>query len=87
MKPDQLYEHLKEVLEKMGVSVSEQNLKTSGIPVRSGYCKVKGQQRFIIDKHLRIHQKNRILASFLQSCTLEDTFIPPKVREFIQSQK
>ncbi len=87
MKADQLYEHLKELLDRMGVSVSEQNLKTSGIQVRSGYCKVKGQERFIIDKHLTIHRKNRLLASFLQSYPLDNTFIPPKVREFIQSQK
>jgi hypothetical protein len=86
MKPDELYEHLRALLEKMGISVSEQNLKTSGIPVRSGYCKVKDQRRFIIDKHLSIHQKNKLLASFLHQTPLDDTFIPPKVREFIQDQ-
>jgi hypothetical protein len=86
MKPDQLYEHLKALLEKMGIIVSEQNFKTSGIPVRSGYCKVKDQKRFIIDKHLSIHQKNKLLAIFLHQYPLEDSFIPPKVREFIQDQ-
>ena len=32
-------------------------------------------------------KKDRILGSFLNSRPLDDTFIPPKVREFIQSQK
>ncbi len=65
MKPQQIYHDMKEVAEKLGVIVSEQNFRTAGIKVKSGLCKVKGKNLFIIDKHKSIHEKNEILASCL----------------------
>jgi hypothetical protein len=57
MKPDQLYQELKDLAERMQITVSEQNLKTSGIKVQSGLCSVKGQNLFIMDKHKSVHKK------------------------------
>jgi hypothetical protein len=42
MKPEYLYQELKDLAEKMAVTVSEQNLRTAGIKVKSGLCTVKG---------------------------------------------
>ena len=87
MKPEQMVEHLKELAEKLGIDVSEQNFATAGVPVRSGYCKVKEQQRFIIDKHLTPQKKAKLLAAFLSRCPIENIFVLPKVREFLESNK
>jgi hypothetical protein len=84
MKPDQLYQELKDLAERLQVTVSEQNLKTSGIKVQSGLCTVKGQNLFIIDKHKSVQKKIRILAAQLASIPHEDLYIIPTVRELLE---
>ena len=84
MKPDQLYQELKDLAERMLITVCEQNLKTSGIKVQSGLCTVKGQNLFIIDKHKSVQKKIRILAAQLASIPHEDLYIIPTVRELLE---
>jgi hypothetical protein len=83
MKPVQLYQDMKEIAEKLGVTVSEQNFRKTGIKIESGICKVKGRKLFIIDKNRSIHKKNEILASFLSKMPHEDVYVIPAVRELI----
>lgn len=84
MKPEQLYRHLIELAEKLNITVSEQNLRnTPGIKVKSGYCIVKGNQMFIMDKHRNIRDKTAILAAFLSKSALEDIYVVPAVRDVL----
>ena len=84
MKPDQIYQHLKELSEKLGIEVSEQNLKKKELRVQSGFCKIKGKKIYILDKHLSFQKKNFILAAFLGKIPHEEIYIVPAVREFIE---
>ena len=84
MRPEQLYQSLKDLAEKMGVTVLEHNFRTAGIRVQSGLCKVKGKKHFIMDKHKSIYTKNEILASCLCEMPHEDIYIVPAVREFLK---
>ena len=84
MKPDQLYQELKDLAERMQITVSEQNLKTSGVKVKSGLCSVKGQHMFIMDKHKSIRKKIEILAAQLATIPHEDLYIIPAVRELLE---
>lgn len=84
MKPEQLYQELKELAEKLEIQVVEQNLReTPGIKVRSGLCRVKDKQKFIMDKHKHIRDKAAILAACLGQMPLDHIFIVPAVREAI----
>ena len=83
MKPEQIYQELKDLAEKLGISVSEQNLRKSGISVKSGLCKVKGKQIIVMDKHKSIYKKNVILTSFLKELPHENIYVVPAVRELI----
>jgi len=83
MKPEQIYQELRDLAEKIGITVSEQNLRKSGISVKSGICKIKGKQIFIMDKHKSIHKKNTILTLFLKELPHEDIYVVPAVRELI----
>ena len=83
MKPEQIYQELKDLAEKLGITVSEQNLRKTGISVKSGICKVKGKQIFIMNKHKSIKKKNMILTSFLKELPHEDIYVVPAVRELI----
>jgi len=83
MKPDQLYQELKDLAERIQITVSEQNLRTTGIKVQSGLCTVKGKQIFIMDKHKSVHKKIKILAAQLATMPLEHMYIIPAVRELL----
>jgi hypothetical protein len=83
MKPEQTYQDLKELAEKLGVVVSEENFRTTGIKAKSGLCKVKGKNTIIIDKQLSLQDKNEVLASCLSKLPHENIFMVPALREFL----
>ena len=83
MTPEQIYHGLKELSEKLGVTVSEHNFRKTGIKIKSGLCKIKGDQIFIMDKHLSLQEKNEILACCLSKLPYEDIFIVPALRDFL----
>jgi len=86
MKPELLYQNLKDLAERLSIAVEEQNLRKTGIRVKSGLCKVKGNYRFVMDKHLSIYKKNQVLAACLKKLAHEDIYIVPVVRDFINNQ-
>jgi len=83
MKPEQLYQELKDLAEKLAVTVSEQNLRTAGIKVKSGMCTVKGMDMFIMDKHKSVHHKIKILAGQLANMAHDDLYVVPAVRDVL----
>ena len=83
MKPEQIYQELKDLAEKLGIAVSEQNLRKTGISVKSGLCKVKGKQIFVMDKHKSIYKKNVILTLLLKELPHENIYVVPAVRDLI----
>ena len=86
MKPEQIYQELKDLAEKLEITVSEQNLRTAGIKVKSGLCKVKGKNLFIMDKHKSIHKKIDTLASQLAIFPHEDLYLMPAIREILEKK-
>ncbi len=84
MKPEQIYQELKDLAEKLGISVSEQSFRNTGIKVASGLCKVKGQDLLIINKHKSVHKKIQIMASHLAKIPHETVFIVPAIRELLE---
>ena len=83
MKPEQIYQELKNLAEKLDIDVVEKNFKNTGINIKSGLCKVKGKYFFIMDKHKLIQKKNKILASCLSKMKHDNIFVVPAVRELI----
>ena len=87
MKPEEIYQELITVSEKLGVAVFEKNFKDTGIKVKSGFCRVNTEDRFIIDKGKRLSKKIEILASFISTLKHEDIYVIPAVREVIEKNK
>lgn len=83
MKAEKLYEQLKDVAQRLGISVSEHNLRKAGVTTQSGYCRIKGAPHYIMDKHLSIHRKNRLLAACLKGMAPEGVYMLPAVRDFL----
>lgn len=84
MKPDQIYQDLKDLAEKLGMTVSEQSFRASGIPVKSGFCIVKGSMHCIIDKNISLHKKTTVLARSLYDLPHENCYVVPAIRDLIQ---
>ena len=94
MKPEKLYHELKDLAEKIGMRVSEQNFRiTTGIRVKSGFCIVKDQECCLIDKHLKLTKKTEVLAECIHEKltasneSLETMFLVPAVREYMERFK
>ncbi len=87
MKPEQLYTHLKELSEKLGITVAEHSFRQTGIKAKSGLCTVKEEQFFILDKRLSVHQKNRQLLACLKKMPYEDKYVLPAIRERLEKGK
>lgn len=87
MKQDELYQHLKDLAEKLEIRFFEKNFRNVGISVKSGLCKIEGYHHFFMDKHKKIREKNEILAQALAQFPLDDIYIVPALREFIEQHK
>jgi hypothetical protein len=87
MKAEPLFESLKELAEKLGVTVSERNLGKSGVRVKSGLCVIKGREHIIIDKFLTLSKKNAIMARLLSEKDCDSVYALPAVREFLNKRR
>ena len=83
LTPEQLYRHLKELAEKIHITVAEQSFRNAGIHVKSGLCKIKGQDYFIMNKDLAIRKKTELLAECLGQLSHEEIFILPAIRDLL----
>ncbi len=83
MKADQLYQNLLDLAEKLDIKVTEENLKISGIKVKSGLCTLKGEKKFILDKKKSIKVKTQLLAECISDFPFDDIYIIPAVREVL----
>ena len=83
MKPLELYDELRQVAEKLDITVSEHNFRTTGIAVKSGLCKVRGKYQFIMNKHNSIHKKIELLADCINGFAHENVYVMPAVRDYL----
>jgi hypothetical protein len=81
LKPEQVYRLLKELAEKMNIIVCEQSFRNAGIHVRSGLCKIKGQDYFIMNKDLAVRKKIAFLADCLRQLPHEEIYVLPVIRD------
>jgi hypothetical protein len=87
MKPEQIYQDLKDLAEKLSVTVSEQSFRSSGIPVKSGVCLIKGKMHCIIDRNISLQKKIAVLAESLTELPHENIYVVPEVRGVINRFK
>jgi hypothetical protein len=83
MTREQLYQHLENLLEQLGVSVIYDNLSDSEARTTSGLCKVKGRHFYIMDRSKGLAERTRLLAECLKQMDLEEVYVLPAVREFL----
>jgi hypothetical protein len=87
MKHEQIYRELVELLEKFDVTVSEQNFKATATKTSGGFCIVKKEKFFILDKHLKINRKIDLLIDYLRTLPHEDLYVVPVVRALLKEKR
>lgn len=87
MKPDQIYQGLLELAEKMEITVKAQNLRKAGIHVKSGLCKVKDEWFYIMDKHKSLKAQIDLITTCLAPMAHENIYVIPAIRELLNKKK
>ncbi len=85
MKSETIFEGLKDLAQKMGITVSEQNFRRLGVRAKSGFCIVKGKSMFFVDKKSAISEKIEALSSYLATLPTDHIYIVPAIRQRLQS--
>lgn len=80
MKQELIVHHLEELASKLSISVCYEDLRKSGVSSKGGKCKIKGEEKIIIDKRLTLGDKIDILVKELSQSNLEDIYIPPFIK-------
>lgn len=86
MKHEQIYQELVELLEKFNVTVSEQNFKATATKTSGGFCIVKNEKFFILDKHLKINRKVDLILDYIRTLPHEDIYVVPVVRALLKEK-
>lgn len=87
MKPEQIYNELCMVAERLGVEVAERNLKGVSPPVKSGICKTGGRYTVVIDKAEPFVNRIDLLASCLNRMNLDNVYLMPAIRSILEREK
>jgi hypothetical protein len=81
-----LLEELKNAAEKLGLSVREERLlREVGYRVRSGSCRVRGEEVIFLDRGLPPSAQIDVLVDELAGRPLEDIYLSPAARALLES--
>jgi hypothetical protein len=81
MKLEELQEELHTLARQMGVTVRYERGDFEG-----GYCILRENKILLVNRRLQAHKKASILAVGLNEIGLENIFIKPAVRHFIEDE-
>jgi hypothetical protein len=81
MTHEQLQRELEELAEKSGISVRYEKGDFDG-----GYCILKAERIIVINKRLAVPKRTSILAQALAEVGIEELYLKPAVREFIEDE-
>src|SRR5262252_2268140 len=86
MKPEQMTEALEQVATQVGVRVRYETM-TGAAAGAGGLCKLKGQWTVIIDRRTPAADRAAMLIEALAEFDTDALFLPPRVREALQSRR
>ena len=84
-RDEALCEELKEVAARLGVQVREEVLlREVGYRVRSGGCRVRGEDVIFLDRNLPPSERVQVLVEALSARDLEDVYLSPDLRRLLE---
>jgi hypothetical protein len=86
MNDASLLQHLEDIAHRLGIQLRYETLGTNGLRCEGGYCRAGGKEMILINRKDSRQRKIRILAKALGRANLEGVFVPPRVRQIIETQ-
>jgi hypothetical protein len=80
-----LLQQLEGLAARMKIDVRYESLSDEEFTIHSGGCKVLDRTLILIDKNQPLAERARLLALELSRYDLEDFYLLPRVREYIQA--
>jgi hypothetical protein len=84
-RDEALCEELKEVARRLGVQVREETLlREVGYRVRSGGCRVRGEDVIFLDRSLAPAERVQVLVDELGTRDVETVYLTPALRRLLE---
>ena len=80
-----ILQHLETLAAKLEIEVRYEKLADDEVTIHSGGCKLQDRNLILIDLQQPLVERARLLARELSRYDLENFYILPRVREFIQA--
>ena len=80
-----ILQHLETLAAQLEIEVRYENLADDEVTIHSGSCKLLDRDLILIDRQQPLVERARLLARELSRYDLENFYILPRVREFIQA--
>jgi hypothetical protein len=87
MEEERLLSLLEETAQRLGIAVRYERFDGADVTVRDGLCLVKGERVLFVEKRRSLHEKILVLAKTISDLDSENTYMPPVVRELIDSMR
>ena len=76
-----IFEILESIASELLIEIRYEEIDYAG-----GLCRIGDSRFIIVNRDLDINQTQIVLAEALSKCSIDQLFIPPKVRDFIDMQ-
>lgn len=84
-RDEALCEELKEVARRLGVQVREETLlREVGYRVRSGACRVRGEEMILLERSLPPAERVQVLVDELGGRDIDTVYLTPALRRLLE---
>jgi len=87
MNEELILEHLEKIARSKSIIIRYERLEDGELIIRSGSCRVKGNEYIIVDSRLALKERIGVIARELRKRNLEDIYMLPLIREIIDKQE
>jgi hypothetical protein len=87
MNEESLLNQLKELAEKIGISVRDENIDLEESSSSGGLCRVEGKYILILNARAAIKEKNQVMIKALQQFDCTGMYIKPAIRELLDGDE
>ena len=84
MNEEILLNQLKELAEKLSISVRDENIDIEESSGAGGLCRVEGKYILILNSRAAVKEKNQVMIKALQQFDLTGIYIKPVIREMLE---
>ena len=84
MRRERMLEELEQTAEALHVKVIYERLSPEASP--GGLCKVNGEYRVMIDRHLPVLERVNVLLGAVARFAVDDLYLSPEVRQAVEQR-